>query len=301
MPLFGRRSAEQQQRESEARAEAEATIASLRAGSIPVPAQRRLDKLRQHGGLFTSDLSVNEFLLAREAGIRPISQVMGSSVYHVGWQSLNTWSLASGELTVLSNAINTARDLALARLAEEARRAGGDVVLGVHLTSVDIGERLIEYQAIGTAATVQHTPASRTIGLTNLPGQDFWKLYRAGYWPLGVVAGSTVYHAIPGWGGQMAMSGWGGWYNQELTDFTQGLYAARHLAMRRVSSRAESLHAAGVVGVRIDQHQEEYEIESAGSRRTDMVFTFHVVGTAIANLERGENLPAVNPIVDLRS
>ena len=33
--------------------------------------------------LFTSDLSVNEFLLVREAGFRPVGLVLGSSVYHV--------------------------------------------------------------------------------------------------------------------------------------------------------------------------------------------------------------------------
>ncbi len=33
--------------------------------------------------LFTSDLSVPEFLLARDAACDPIAMVMGSSVFHV--------------------------------------------------------------------------------------------------------------------------------------------------------------------------------------------------------------------------
>ena len=48
----------------------------------------RLAELRpgQPGGIFTSDLSVNEFLLVREVGFRPLGLVLGSSIYHVGLQ-----------------------------------------------------------------------------------------------------------------------------------------------------------------------------------------------------------------------
>lgn len=302
MPLFGRKSPQDRQREDAARAEMEASIASLQAGGIPIPAQRRLDEVRKGGKLFTSDLSVNEFLLSRQAGIEPVSQVMGSSVYHVGWQSMNAWNWGgSGELQVVSGAINEARALALSRLTEEAARAGGNVVLGVHLDQRYLDQNLIEFAAVGTAARVRRAPDTPTVGLTNLSGQDFWALYRAGYWPLGVVAGSTVYHAVPSWFGQMSMMGWGSWYNQELTDFTRGLYSARHLAMGRLQAAAQHLRAQGVVGVSITQSQQEYEIETGGGHRTDMIFTFHVIGTAIAALEREESLPPVHGVVNLHT
>ena len=45
----------------------------------------------QETSLFTSDLSVNEFLLVREAGFRPLGLVLGSSIYHVGFQ-MGKWS-----------------------------------------------------------------------------------------------------------------------------------------------------------------------------------------------------------------
>src|SRR3954465_6182983 len=41
---------------------------------------------RRPGGLFTSDLSVNEFLLVKEAGFEPLGLVVGSSIYHIGFQ-----------------------------------------------------------------------------------------------------------------------------------------------------------------------------------------------------------------------
>ncbi|MFI1286517.1 hypothetical protein ACH4U5_38180 [Streptomyces sp. NPDC020858] len=56
------------------------------AEGIPEEAMRRLAQLQpgEKGSFFTSDLTVNEFLLVREAGFRPLGLVLGSSVYHVG-------------------------------------------------------------------------------------------------------------------------------------------------------------------------------------------------------------------------
>jgi hypothetical protein len=55
---------------------------------VPQDAIRRLAELKpgRPGSIFTSDLSVNEFLLVREAGFRPLGLVLGSSIYHVGLQ-----------------------------------------------------------------------------------------------------------------------------------------------------------------------------------------------------------------------
>ena len=64
----------------------EQTPVSLGAAGVPQDAMRRLAELQpgKPGAIFTSDLSVNEFLLVREAGFRPL--VLGSSIYHVGLQ-----------------------------------------------------------------------------------------------------------------------------------------------------------------------------------------------------------------------
>ena len=56
---------------------------------IPVHARERLKGLRSSAhstGVFTSDFSVNEFLLVRKAGFEPIGLCVGSCVYHVGIQ-----------------------------------------------------------------------------------------------------------------------------------------------------------------------------------------------------------------------
>ena len=42
-------------------------------------------------GVFTSDLSVSEYVLLGEAGFEPLGFVVGSSIYHVGLQ-IGRWN-----------------------------------------------------------------------------------------------------------------------------------------------------------------------------------------------------------------
>jgi uncharacterized protein YbjQ (UPF0145 family) len=91
------------------------------AAGVPQDAMRRLAELQpgKAGSIFTSDLTVNEFLLVREAGFRPLGLVLGSSIYHVGLQRAK-WS-QNQELDVLSQAMYHARELAMSRMEVEAK------------------------------------------------------------------------------------------------------------------------------------------------------------------------------------
>ena len=57
------------------------TSTDLGVQGVPQDAMRRLAELQpgRPGSIFTSDLSVNEFLLVREAGFRPLGLVLASS------------------------------------------------------------------------------------------------------------------------------------------------------------------------------------------------------------------------------
>src|SRR2546427_11026720 len=99
---------------------------------VPAHGRERLAQMR--GGFFTSDLSVNEFLLVKEAGFDPLGLVVGSSIYHIGYQQSN-WS-QNQEMEVLSQAMYQARELAMTRMEEEADQLGADGAVGVRL---DIG------------------------------------------------------------------------------------------------------------------------------------------------------------------
>src|SRR5438045_5991765 len=99
---------------------------------LPEHGRERLAELR--GGFFTSDLSVNEFLLVKQAGFDPLGLVVGSSIYHIGFQQSN-WS-RNQEMDVLTQAMYHARELAMTRMEEEADQLAADGIVGVRL---DVG------------------------------------------------------------------------------------------------------------------------------------------------------------------
>lgn len=298
MGFRDRRSEEESAGEQAREREQAASLQRIEQGGIPLSAERRLDELRgSSSALFTSDLGVSDFALAELAGLRPLSQVMGSSIYKVGWQQMpwgGGWLSqgASQELRVLSEAWNEARRRALGRLEEEARRAGADAVVGVDLRrgEHDWAADAVEMVAVGTAVRVPGADASAAPVLTDLSVADFWKLRQAGVAPLGVVAATSVFYITASWSTQRLTSGWQRFQpNQELADFTQGVYDAREGALRHLTNQAEGLGAGGVVGVGIDQKTETHRVDRNNSEREDLIVTFHVVGTAIA--PPGEHVP----------
>jgi uncharacterized protein YbjQ (UPF0145 family) len=305
VPLFRRGSDDDREARQAADTEQTASLEALERGELPLRAQQRLGEIgKAGGGFFTSDLSVGEFALVHAIGLRPVAQVMGSSIYHVGWQQRpGNWGMQMGaisqELTVVSEAWNTARLRAFARLEQEAKLVGADAVVGVHLTvgRHDWAAEAIEYVAVGTAVRIDGAEKTERPALTDLSGQDYWKLWQAGHRPLGVVGASTVHYIVPGWATQQAQSGFGAsWINQELVDFTAGVYDARETALGRMTAEAKRQGAAGVVGVSIVHHIERRE--AAGGRR-DLVVTFHVLGTAIAERTTEGRPLEVSPRLDL--
>src|SRR5947208_5788270 len=101
---------------------------------LPAAARTRMSEMRGgegKRGLFTSDLSVNEFLLVREAGFDPLGLVLGSSIYHIGFQF--TGFFQNQEIQVLTQAMYHARELAMTRMEEEADLLGADGIVGVRL------------------------------------------------------------------------------------------------------------------------------------------------------------------------
>jgi uncharacterized protein YbjQ (UPF0145 family) len=250
---------------------------------IPEDAMRRLAEMRpgQATSLFTSDLSVNEFLLVREAGFRPLGLVLGSSIYHVGFQ-MGRWS-SNQELTTLSQAMYHARELAMTRMEAEADQLGADGIVGVRLEIEfkEFGTDLAEFIAVGTAVSADEpqTPDGQSWRnnqgqpfTSDLSGQDFWTLIQAGYAPLGMVMGTCVYHIAHQrfW---QAMGNIG--QNVELPQFTEALYDARELAMSRMQAEAERLAAEGIVGV---------QLLSLGHRWGGHTTEFFAIGTAVRPL-----------------
>jgi uncharacterized protein YbjQ (UPF0145 family) len=252
--------------------------AAYEAGSlagIPESGRQRIERMKQEvaRGFFTSDLSINEFLLVKQAGFEPLGLVLGSSIYHIGFQQSN-WS-QNQEMGVLTQAMYHARELAMTRMEEEADQLGADGVVGVRLNigMYEWGAELAEFIAIGTAIkhrgdAVHRAPNGRPF-TSDLSGQDFATLLRAGYRPVGMVMGNCVYH-VAHQGLRAAWKQIG--RNQEMPLYTQALYEARELAQERMQTEANELQAGGIVGARINEQSFGW-----GSH----VIEFFAIGTAV--------------------
>jgi uncharacterized protein YbjQ (UPF0145 family) len=279
-------------------------------GFVPMPAdlpqhaRERLVAMRQRH-LFTSDLSVNEFLLIKEAGFDPLGLVMGSSVYQM---KPNIPKLSYGEygteVAWMSHALYHSRQLAMNRMEEEADQLGADGIVGVRV-EVNLhafGKGILEFMAVGTA--VKHRAGGNYRNRHNKPfqsdlsGQEFWTLVKAGYRPVGFCMGNCVAYVPPDTLGSVG----GG--NRELAEYTHVLYDARELAIGRLQYEAETLGAEGIVGVSVEENEHSW----GGSGRYDgnaalysgELLELFVVGTAVVRYGDGR-LPEVTLAVPLNT
>ena len=240
------------------------------------------------GGVFTSDLSVSEYVLLGEAGFEPLGFVVGSSIYHVGMQ-VGRWS-QNQELQVLTQAMYNARELAMARMQSEAEHLGADGIVGVELRMQMYawGQEVLEFVATGTAvralngAGAHRAPDGRAF-TSDLTGQDFFRLLAAGAVPVAFVLGTCVYH-IAHQSAMQALRQAG--QNQEMIQFTQGVYDARELSLSRMQAEADQAGAGGIVGVSVGVSNHVW-----GEHATEFLAT----GTAIRRLSDEHRLPETSP------
>jgi uncharacterized protein YbjQ (UPF0145 family) len=239
-------------------------------------------------GVFTSDLSVSEYVLLGEAGFEPLGFVVGSSIYHVGLQ-IGRWN-QNTELQVLTQAMYNARELAMARMQAEADHLKADGIVGVQLRlqMYAWGQDVLEFVATGTAVRhltgqgAHRAPDGRAF-TSDLSAQDFFRLLAAGSVPVAFVLGTCVYHiAHQSVMQSLRQAG----QNQEMIQFTQGVYEARELALARMQAEAEQSGSSGIVGVTVAVHNHVW-----GEHATE----FFATGTAVRRLASEHRLPETSP------
>lgn len=229
------------------------------------------------GGVFTSDLSVSEYVLLGEAGFEPLGFVVGSSIYHIGIQ-VARWG-QNQELGTLTQAMYNARELAMNRMRAEAEHLGADGIVGVNLgmQAYVWGQDVLEFIATGTAvrATNQagghRAPDGRPF-TSDVSAQDFYRLLAGGAVPVAFVLGTCVYH-IAHQSALQSLRQAG--QNQEMTVFTQGIYEARELSLTRMQVEATEARSTGIVGVSVGVYNHVW-----GEHATEFLAT----GTAIRRL-----------------
>jgi uncharacterized protein YbjQ (UPF0145 family) len=265
---------------------AAADLERIERGGIPLGAERRLKAIAAAGApVFSSDLSAKGYAIAEASGLTPIAQVMGSSVVQHGWQNYGWSSYGGGIREMPSFAVpwNLSRQRSFDRLRQEAQFAGADAVIGIEITAKsflgDPGN--VEYAVFGTAVR-ETTLAPRDRSgprMCALSAQDVDKLRRIGAETLGVIGHTSVVSvALSTQANQMMRSWWG---NQEMTEVTQGVYAARRLAMDEVRRQASQVGANDMVISILTHDIDHHEYESAGYTQHFFIVSMHVLGTAI--------------------
>lgn len=108
------------------------------------------------GGPFTSDLSGQDFYTMVQSGHFPVAFVLGNCVFHVAHQGAMQSLRQTGqnvEMPQFTEAVYTARELAMTRMQAEADRFGADGIVGVRAGVANHvwGEHATEFMAFGTA------------------------------------------------------------------------------------------------------------------------------------------------------
>ncbi len=307
---------EQSRKDAENAAKQEVAIAALAGGSIFPRAKERIEREKSLGrDFFSSDLSVREYLLCREANFETIGQVMGSCFYSISLLGLMGRTLGltqsgynhdkfvstrgslvnqSSELVEITEAQLKARRNAVDRMLLEAKEMDAHGVIGVRIQASHFNwaTRLTEFTAIGTAIRIPGYKDDGTVFTSDLNGQEFWQLYNAGYLPRELSFGVCSYYIkcdpltrqiidptlVDFMKGRSTT-------NQEIVLFTQGFYEARELAMDRLTSDAVAVKADGIVSVDVDYHIQTVEYTQLNKTFHDPVVHFIATGTSIKKFD----------------
>jgi uncharacterized protein YbjQ (UPF0145 family) len=268
---------------------------------------------QQSYGPALSDLSVTEFLTLSRMGFLPRGIVIGVAVYDAGFEQGMTGY--TQEVVQIGQAMRAARQLAVNRLRQQAASLGAEGVVGVRL-SVEHhrwrgGHIVARFVAVGTAIAFDrsHAPPefkdAPSLRLQNGPftsdlaGQDFVTLLRAGYRPVSIALGNCVYEVS-----QLPLQGIWNQGNIEITEYTLAFMNARETAMQNLERDLESEFGkhnqgvdapVGVVGMTVDEQAH------AGAMN---LIEYTAVGTAIAHIaehdpRKAATLPAPVVVVPL--
>jgi len=213
----------------------------------------------------TSDLTIDETLLLHSAGWEPTDMVFGVSWWSIPW---GVWQWQTGVVKEASDAFGGAMGDATEQLRSECARAGGSGVVGVEI-SLRIRSHHVDLALTGTAVRPVGKHPADEVFVSDLSARDFVLLDRAGWAPLGIVAGASFVIAP-----RRSARQWAAQQNQnvELPNLTEALYTARESAMDQLQTAGRELDADGVVGVQLREGP-----MGASSR----IMQFVAVGTAV--------------------
>jgi uncharacterized protein YbjQ (UPF0145 family) len=243
--------------------------------TIPAVAQSRIQHQSQAGAAPVSMMGYSEELLLRDAGIEPISGVIGLSIVHVGQLQLSGLKQPV-ELEAYSRALTMGWSNALARVQQEADLLGADGVIIRTIDAKKFDAEEHEYSFKGTAVRLGTQPgALRTPTgapfVTFLSGLGLYLMLRRGIAPVTRRYEVCVYH-VPH--RTLRQSLGQTFQNTEVPVFTEGWYTAREIALSRLQLSLEQAGSEIVMGTNVEEfaevfgeHTAEYRAAGEGWRR----------------------------------
>ena len=258
-------------------------------------------------GTWGSALTADEFAAIRSVGFDPVGQVLGVAVYDAGAASGYSCPGApgspgdgspprpatqvsgqggAGSFGPLVQAMDQARHTAVDRMIAECAQLGGHGVVGVHVSrGTFLGGT--QFSVIGTAVRAPGAAHGRSAPFTSdVSGQDFAKLIRAGWVPVGLALGISIgsRHDDRGTTRQARwISG-----NAEVVGWTELVSQSRHDARRQLETDVKRLGAEGVVIAAMPMRVRQRDCPVAVGRRDHIVET-SLIGTAVASFSPAEH------------
>ena len=228
---------------------------------------------------FTTSADGQELFCQVDANYRPISFVFGNVAYSIGFAKGILGSirqLARGEVKQYSDIFNTTRNIAIERIAAEARAKKANSVVGIRTSILPIGTSEVqEMIMIGTASYNQYIQslADSVGGVTtsDLTAEETWNIAKLGYAPLKLVIGTSVY-SLGFIGGVKSMIK--NLVKGEISELTQLIYGAREQSLKKLQAEAEALGADNILGIKT-------YIYNLGSG----LIEFLAIGTAVRRVE----------------
>jgi len=193
-------------------------------------------------------LDGGELALANSLRIRPLGQVYGCSVQMV---SAQYQPMVTGEIAIEVEVFHEMLQRSLDHLRQEALSLGANGVIGIRIDWKQVDYTIAvsppnygsSMMVTGLAVFDELAPKG-VLYLAAATIDEVFALRKADYVPAGFAVGASSYYQIA-WRQVPTMTGgiFSVWANEEITELTQGPYAAREIAMGRMSQAAL---AAGV-------------------------------------------------------
>ena len=265
-------------------------------------------------GTWGSALTADEFAAIRGVGFEPVGQVFGAAVYDAGAASGYScpWLPGSpvagspprpatqvsgqggaGSFGPLVQAMDQARQTAVDRLIAECAQLGGHGVVGVHVSR---GPFLgaTQFTVIGTAVRAPGAAHRRSAPFTSdLSGQDFAKLIRAGWVPVGLALGISIGSRHDDRDTTRQARWTSG--NAEIAGWTELVGQSRHDARCQLETDVSRLGAEGVVIAAMPMRVRQRDCPATVGRRDHIVET-SLIGTAVARFAATEQRGAGPPL-----